>query len=64
MLFRSKNYDGGDSVVIYLSDTKQMKRLPANRSVGVNGALLEEMYGFVGKNNVKLVEKSLERIAK
>ena len=61
---RMKNYDGGDSVVIYLSDTKQMKRLPANRSVGVNGALLEEMYGFVGKNNVKLVEKSLERIAK
>ncbi len=61
---RMKDYDGNDSVVIYLSDRKQMKRLPASRSIGVSDALLEEMYGLIGKNNVKLVEKSLERIAK
>lgn len=59
-----RNYDGNDSVVIYLSAQKQMKRLPASRNVAINGDLLEALYEFIGKNNVKLVEKSLEGIAK
>ena len=59
-----RNYDGNDSVVIYLSAEKQMKRLPASRNVAVNEDLLEVLYEFIGKNNVKLVEKSLEGIAK
>ncbi len=64
LLSMMKNYDGNDSVVIYLSAEKQMKRLPASRNVAINGDLLEELYEFIGKNNVKLVEKSLESIAK
>lgn len=64
LLSMMKNYDGNDSVVIYLSAEKQMKRLPASRNVAINGDLLEGLYEFIGKNNVKLVEKSLEGIAK
>ncbi len=64
LLSMMKNYDGNDSVVIYLSAEKQMKRLPASRNVAINADLLEELYEFIGKNNVKLVEKSLESIAK
>ena len=58
------NYDGRDVVVIYLSETKQMKRLGNNRNVCINDDLLEILYTFIGKNNVKVVEKSLEGIAK
>ncbi len=58
------NYDGKDTVVIYLSETKQMKRLGNNRNVCINDDLLEILYTFIGKNNVKVVEKSLEGIAK
>ncbi len=58
------NYDGNDAVVIYLSKEKQMKRLPPSRNIAVNSDLFEVLYEFLGKNNVKLVEKSLESIAK
>ena len=58
------NYDGEDSVVIYLSGEKKMSRLPASRNVLVNDDLLAQLYEFIGKNNVKLVEKSIESIAK
>ena len=58
------NYDGEDSVVIYLSGEKKMSRLPASRNVLVNDDLLAQLYEFLGKNNVKLVEKSIESIAK
>lgn len=44
-----RNYDGNDSVVIYLSAQKQMKRLPASRNVAINGDLLEALYEFIGK---------------
>ena len=64
LLAMMKNYDGNDSVVVYLATEKRMKRLPASRNVAVNGDLLEALYEFIGKNNVKLVEKSLEGIAK
>ena len=58
------NYDGGDGIVIYLSGEKKMSRLPASRNVLVNDDLLAQLYEFIGKNNVKLVEKSIESIAK
>ena len=59
-----REYDGGDSVVVFLSSTKQIKRLPTSRNVGIQENLLGILYGFIGKNNVKVVEKSMEGIAK
>lgn len=57
-------YDGNDSVIIFLASTKQMKRLPGSRNVVINEELLEMLYEFLGKKNVKVVEKSIESIAK
>lgn len=36
-----------------------MKRLPENRNVAITKELLEELGNFLGKDNVKVVEKSL-----
>lgn len=51
--------DGSEHVVIYLTAEKQMKRLPENRNVAITKELLEELGNFLGKDNVKVVEKSL-----
>lgn len=59
-----REYDGADPVVVFLSSTKQIKRLPNSRNVGIQENLLGILYGFIGKNNVKVVEKSIEGIAK
>ena len=50
---------GSEHVVIYLAAEKQMKRLPENRNVAITKELLEELGNFLGKDNVKVVEKSL-----
>ena len=50
--------DGSEHVVIYLAAEKQMKRLPENRNVAITKELLEELGNFLGKDNVKVVEKS------
>ena len=51
--------DGSEHVFIYLAAEKQMKRLPENRNVAITKELLEELGNFLGKDNVKVVEKSL-----
>lgn len=51
--------DGSEHVVIYLAAEKQMKHLPENRNVAITKELLEELGNFLGKDNVKVVEKSL-----
>ena len=56
--------DGGDEVVIYIALPRAMKRLPASRNVSINRELLSRLEDFLGKENVKVVEKSLQTIAK
>ncbi len=55
--------DGNDDVVIYLSETKQVKRLGKNQTVGANEELLTALNNFLGEKNVKVVEKSIEKKA-
>lgn len=55
--------DGADQVVVYLADQKQMKRLPDSRNIAIDRELLDKLEDFLGKNNVKVVEKSLQSIA-
>ena len=52
--------DGNDEVVIYVANPKAVKRLGKSRSVRANQELLDTLTNFVGENNLKLVEKSLE----
>lgn len=60
---RMADADGADSVVIYVSDTRQMMRLPDSRNVAVTPELTQMLRGFLGENNVKVTEKSLQTIA-
>ena len=53
--------DGKDSVVIYISSLKAMKRLPASMNICINDEIVNNLTNFLGKNNVKVVEKSIEK---
>ena len=53
--------DGRDHVVVYLRAEKQMKHLPASRSVEIEDNLLGILREKYGAENVKVVEKSIEK---
>ena len=58
-LFRSS--DGNNDVVIYISSTKQMKKLGRNFTVNADTALVEKLQAVIGTENVKIVEKNIEK---
>ena len=55
--------DGKDSVVIYISSIKAMNRLPESHNIRVNDEIVNNLTNFLGKNNVKVVEKNIEKRA-
>ena len=55
--------DGNDCVVIYISSIKAMKRLENNHNICINDEIVNNLTNFLGKNNVKVVEKSIEKRA-
>ena len=56
--------DGRDQVVIYLSSSRAMKRLGENMGVLADSELLGKLYAALGEKNVKVLEKSIEKIDK
>ena len=56
--------EGDDNVVIYLEKEKARKVLPANRNVSADSELLTVLTEKLGENNVKVVEKAIEKIGK
>ena len=55
-----RDSDGNDEVVIYVANPRSIKRLGKNQSVGVNEELIQILTRFLGEENVKIVEKSIE----
>ena len=55
-----RDSDGNDEVVIYVASPRAIKRLGKNQSVGVNEELIQILTRFLGEENVKIVEKSIE----
>lgn len=53
--------DGKDTVVIYISSVKAMKKLPESQSVSADNALVSRLTEVLGKNNVKVIEKNIEK---
>ena len=47
--------DGNDSVIIFIADQKAMKRLPPNRNVNADEALVTKLGERFGKENIKVV---------
>lgn len=56
-----KEEDGKDCVVIYIKSPKAIKRLGASKSIRISQDLLARLYEKYGKDNVKVVEKSIEK---
>lgn len=59
-----KTSDGQDQVVIYISSIRAMKRLGENMGVFANNELVNELNKRLGEKNVKVLEKSIEKITK
>ena len=53
--------DGTDQVVLYIRSPKAMKRLPPSRGVKIGDELLGILNEKYGNQNVKVVEKSIEK---
>ena len=64
LLSLTADSEGNDSIVIYCAAEKARKNMPANYNVSINSALLEQLSDVFGKDNVKVVEKSIENIGK
>ena len=47
--------EGIDQVVLYIEDTRQMRKLPPNQNVRADNALIERLEEQFGKENVKVV---------
>ena len=56
-----KESDGSDRVVLYIKGDKSLKRLPPSRNVKVDEKLISQLSGEYGKDNVRVVEKSIEK---
>ncbi len=54
-------YDGKDEVNIYVSGDRATKKLPASHSTKVCQELLGKLYDRFGPENVKVVQKSVEK---
>ena len=52
--------DGNDEVVIYIKDTKQIKKLGPSMMVNADLTLFSTVIALLGENNVKVVEKNIE----
>ena len=57
---RLENSDGIDGVCIYCTAERAVKHLPASRNVRIEQALLAELWEEYGKENIKIVEKSID----
>lgn len=57
-----REYDGEDGVCIYLECEKQIKRLPKSRNVKADKELLEKLGASFLAQNVRLTEKSIEKM--
>lgn len=57
-----KESDGNDQVVLYIKKERAMKKLPPSRNVKIDRDLLEKLTKCYGDGNVKVVEKSIEKL--
>ena len=56
--------EGNDSVVIYCAAEKARKNMPPGYNINANKDIIERLSAAFGKDNVKVVEKSIENIGK
>ncbi len=57
-------FDGKDQVCIYLECEKAIKQLPKSKSIKAEDVLLTKLCETYGQDNIKVVEKSIEKARK
>ncbi|MCI9100205.1 MAG: DNA polymerase III subunit alpha [Lachnospiraceae bacterium] len=55
---------GTDSVVVFLKAERAMKRLPSGRNISIDSLDMERFCEKFGRENVKVLEKSIEKAVK
>ncbi|MBP3487369.1 MAG: DNA polymerase III subunit alpha [Roseburia sp.] len=63
LLSMLRDSDGNDAVIIYISAIKAVKKLPPSQSIRIDEEIVNNLTNFLGKNNVKVVEKNIEKKA-
>ena len=61
---RLRGSDGKDLVVMYLKKERQLRRLSENWSVDAKEPLVSELCAILGENNVRVVQKGIEKKGK
>jgi DNA polymerase-3 subunit alpha len=61
LLQMMEEYDGRDTVCIYIANPKAVKKLGRQYSVGITEALLAALREKFGEKNVTVVEKTIEK---
>lgn len=56
--------DGKDQVIIYCEAEKAKKVLPRSRTIHANLEIIQKLKGIYGLDNVKIIEKSIEKRGK
>ena len=56
-----KDSEGNDTVIIYCTKEKAIKKLPKNQSIQINQVLLNKLMNYYGEKHVKVVKKSIEK---
>ena len=59
-----RNSDGKDRVVVYIKSPRAVKRLGPSQTVKITQELLSLLYEKYGQENVKVLEKSIEKLGK
>ena len=59
-----RSSDGKDRVVMYLKEEKMKRILSENWVVDAKEPLLRKLYQLLGENNVKVVQKTIEKKGK
>lgn len=56
-----KDYEGNDSVTIYLEKEKAVKKLPPNKNIGIKEELMQLLSKEFGENNIRISEKNIDK---
>lgn len=56
--------DGKDQVIVYCEAEKAKKVLPRSRTIHANLEIIQKLKGVYGPDNVKIIEKSIEKRGK
>lgn len=56
--------DGKDQVIVYCEAEKAKKVLPRSRTIHANLEIIQKLKGIYGPDNVKIIEKSIEKRGK